>query len=153
VPVTPDVASYLKFYGLPTNQPANSDSGSYSFVGRQITPENFVQARVDQTFSSKDSAHGIYMYDDGNFTQPDAQNNYLLLSHTRRQLALGEETHVFSSAFENTARVGVSRNVANISNTAPGLNPLAADTTLGGVPGKTASSLVIGGLTNFSRRA
>jgi hypothetical protein len=149
VPVTSDVASYLKFYGLPTNQPANSDSGSYRFVGKQITPENFVQARVDQTFSTKDSAHGTYMYDDGNFTQPDAQNNYLLLSHTRRQLGLGEETHVFSSAFVNTARVGVSRNVANISNTAPGLNPLAADTTLGGVPGKTASSLVIGGLTNF----
>ena len=89
------------------------------------------------------------MYDNGNFTQPDAENNYLLLSHTNRQLGLAEETHVFSSSLVNTARFGVSRNVANITNTSPGLNPLAADATLGGVPGRTASSMVIGGLTNF----
>jgi Carboxypeptidase regulatory-like domain/TonB-dependent Receptor Plug Domain len=149
VPVSSDVASYLKFYGVPTNQPANSDSGSYTFTGRQITPENFVQGRIDHSFSAKDSAHGTYMYDNGDFTQPDAQNNYILLSHTRRQLGLVEETHVFSSSFVNTARFGVSRNVANITNTQAGPNPLSADTTLGGVPGRTASSLVIGGLTNF----
>src|SRR5947209_3981321 len=33
VPVSSDTQSYLKFYGLPTNQPANSDTGSYSFNG------------------------------------------------------------------------------------------------------------------------
>jgi hypothetical protein len=149
VPVSSDVASYLKFYGVPTSQPANSDSGSYSFTGRQVTPENFLQARVDETLSARDSAHATYMYDNGNFTQPDAENNYLLLSHTNRQLGLVEETHVFSSSFVNTARGGVSRNVANITNTSPGPNPLSADATLGAVPGHTASSLVIGGLTNF----
>ena len=149
VPVSPDVASYLKFYGIPTSQPANSDSGSYTFTGRQVTPENFLQSRIDDTLSQKDSAHATYMNDSGNFTQPDAENNYLLLSHTNRQLGLVEETHVFSSSFVNTARAGVSRNVANITNTSPGSNALAADTTLGAVPGHTASSLVIGGLTNF----
>jgi hypothetical protein len=149
VPVSADVASYLKFYGLPTTQPANSDTGSYTFSGKQVTPENFGQGRIDEMFSEKDSAHGTYLYDDGNFTQPDAQNNYLLLSHTNRQLGLVEETHIFSSSMVNSARFGVSRNVANITNTAPGPNPSAADTTLGGVPGRTASSMVIGGLTNF----
>ena len=149
VPVSSDVQSYLKFYGVPTNQPANSDTGSYTFTGRQITPENFFQGRIDETFSAKDSAHGTYMYDNGNFTQPDAEDNYLLLSHTNRQLGLVEETHVFSSSLVNTARFGVSRNVANITNTAPGSNSLAGDSTLGGVPGRTASSMVIGGLTNF----
>ncbi|HEV2484743.1 MAG TPA: carboxypeptidase regulatory-like domain-containing protein [Terracidiphilus sp.] len=149
VPVSADVASYLKFYGTPTTQPANSDSGSYTFTGKQITPETFGQGRIDEIFSAKDSAHSTYMYDDGNFTQPDAENNYYLLSHTNRQLGLLEETHIFSSSIINTARGGISRNVANITNTAPGLNSLASDTTLGGVPGRTASSLVIGGLTNF----
>lgn len=149
VPVSADTASYLNFYGTPTSQPANSDSGSYIFYGRQVQPENFGQGRLDQVFSTRDSAHETYMYDDGNYTQPDAENNYRLLSHTNRQLGLIEETHVFSSAFVNTARTGVSRNLANISNTTAGPNPLAANTTLGGVPGKTASSLVIGGLTNF----
>jgi hypothetical protein len=38
VPVSADVASYLKFYGVPTNQPADSDSGSYTFTGKQVTP-------------------------------------------------------------------------------------------------------------------
>jgi hypothetical protein len=149
VAVSSDVAKYLNFYGIPTAQPANSDAGSYTFSGKQVTPEDFGQGRVDEVFSQKDSAHETYMYDTGNFTQPDAENNYLLLSHTNRQLALIEETHVFSSSLVNTARFGVSRNLANITNTAPGPNALAADTTLGGVPGRTASSLVIGGLTNF----
>ena len=149
VPVSSDVTSYLNFYGIPTNQPTNSDSGSYRFTGKVITPEDFAQGRIDEIFSAKDSAHATYMYDDGDFTQPDAQNNYLLLSHTNRQLGLLEESHVFSSSFVNTARFGVSRVLANITNTAPGLNSLAADKTLGGVPGRTASSLVIGGLTNF----
>ncbi len=154
VTVSSDVASYLKFYGVPSPviSPTTgfpTDSASYTFGGKVVTPENFFQGRLDQVFSSKDSAHETYSYDDGNFTQPDAENNYLLLSHTNRQLGLFEETHVFSSAFVNTARIGVNRNVANITNTAPGPNPLAADTTLGGVPGHTASSLVIGGLTNF----
>ena len=149
VPVSADVASYLKFYGVPTTQPANSDTGTYVFTGKQVTPEYFVQARLDEIVTAKDSAHATYMYDNGTFTQPDAENNYLLLSDTRRQLGLIEETHIFSSSFVNTARGGVSRNVANITNTAAGLNAAAADTTLGGVPGRAASSLVIGGLTNF----
>ena len=149
VAVSSDVAKYLNFYGLPLTQPANSDTGTYTFSGRQVTPENFFQGRVDQIFSQKNSMHGTYMYDGGNFTQPDAENNYLLLSHTNRQLGLIEETHVFSSSVVNAARFGVSRNLANITNTAPGPNTLSADTTLGGVPGRTASSLVIGGLTNF----
>jgi len=149
VPVSADVASYLKFYGVPTTQPANSDTGTYVFTGKQVTPEYFVQARLDEIFTAKDSAHATYMYDNGTFTQPDAENNYFLLSDTKRQLGLIEETHIFSSSFVNTARGGVSRNVANITNTASGLNAAAADTTLGGVPGRAASSLVIGGLTNF----
>ncbi len=149
VPINPDAAKYLGFWGVPTVQPVNSDSGSYTFSGRQVTPENFNQERIDQVFSQKDSMHGTYMFDSGNFTQPDAEHNYLLLSHTNRQLGLVEETHVFSSSFVNTARFGVSRNLANITNTSPGSNALAADTTLGGVPGRTASSVVIGGLTNF----
>lgn len=149
VAVSSDVSKYLSFYGTPTTQSANSDTGSYTFSGRQVTPENFGQGRVDEVFSQKDSAHETYMYDAGNFTQPDAENNYLLLSHTNRQLALLEETHVFSSTLVNTARFGVSRNVANITNTVAGPNAAASDTTLGGVPGRTASSLVIGGLTNF----
>lgn len=149
VPVSADVASYLSFYGVPTTQPANSDSGSYVFTGRQNTPEDFLQFRGDGIFSQKDSAHATYMYDKGNFTQPDAENNYLLLSHTNRQLGLIEETHIFSSSLVNSVRGGISRNVANITNTAPGSNAAAANTTLGGVPGHTASSMVIGGLTNF----
>ena len=76
VPVSADVASYLKFYGTPTTQPTNSDSGTYSFTGKQVTPENFGQGRIDEIFSARDSAHATYMYDDGNFTQPDAENNY-----------------------------------------------------------------------------
>ena len=149
VPVSSDVAKYLQFYGVPTVQPANSDTGTYVFTGKQVTPEDFAQGRLDEIFSSRDSAHGTYMYDKGNFTQPDAENNYLLLSDTKRQLGLVEETHIFSSSFVNAARGGISRNIANITNTAAGPNALSADTTLGGVPGRTASSLVVGGLTNF----
>jgi len=150
VPVSADTASYLKFYGLPTTQNANADVGTYTFALRQVTPENFYQGRLDQVFSQKDSAHATYMYDAGNYTQPDSLNNYLLLSDTRRQLFLLEETHIFSASLVNAARIGINRNIANITNTAAGTNNLAADTTLGGVPGRTASSMVIsGGPTSF----
>lgn len=148
VPVGADTAQYLNFYGIPT-QNGNTDTAQYFFSGKQVTPENFAQGRLDQIFTSKDSGHATYNYDAGDFTQPDAENNYFLFSHTKRQLALLEETHIFSSSFVNTARVGVSRNLANITSTSAGSNNLAADTSLGGVPGKAASSLVIGGLTNF----
>lgn len=150
VPVSADTASYLKFYATPTTQAPNSDIGTYTFALRQVTPENYYQGRLDQVFSTKDSAHATYLYDSGNYTQPDSLNNYLLLSDTRRQLGLIEETHVFSSSFVNTARTGISRNIANITNTSAGSTALAGDTTLGGVPGRTASSTVIsGGVTTF----
>src|SRR5258708_4476119 len=89
-------------YSRQDAQPPNSDTGNYVFTGKQVTPENFGQGRLDEVFSTKDSAHGTYMYDSGDFTQPDAENNYFLLSHTNRQLGLIEETHVFSSSTVNT---------------------------------------------------
>jgi len=150
IAVTPDAKKYLGFYPAPNGALlGNGDTAIYTFVNKAITPENFYTARVDQTFSQHDSFHATYFYDSANFTQPDSLNNYLLLSHTNRQLGMFEETHIFSPSLVNSFRAGVSRNVANITNTEPGSNPLAADTTLGSVPGTTASSVVITGLTTF----
>jgi len=60
-----------------------------------------------------------------------------------------EETHVSGAQFGNTVRVGVNRVVAATLQTAPGVNPLGSDSSLGAKPGLYAPVIQVTGLTNF----
>ncbi|MGH9357210.1 MAG: carboxypeptidase regulatory-like domain-containing protein, partial [Terriglobia bacterium] len=149
VAVDPAAQKYLGLFALP-NGAASGDTGIFSFVANQVVSENYWTARVDHTFSSKDSMFGTYMYDVTSYQSPDGTNDVLLSSITNRQFVVLEETHIFSPALVNSARGGYNRDgVAN--NVGAGtINPLAADLSLGAVPGETAASLHIGsGITNF----
>src|SRR4029077_1482898 len=66
-----------------------------------------------------------------------------------RQMGTLEETHIFNRTFVNTVRVGVNREVAGTLLTAPGANPLGADTSLGVQPGLYAPVIQVSGLTAF----
>lgn len=142
------IQPYLVFYPQP-NGPVNGLTGQYKFAGTQITPEDFFTVRADHRVTDKDSLHGSYMFDNGNFTQPDSLNDIFLRSHTRRQSGSAETTHTFTPTFINTVRFGVSRVQADINGSASG--PLAAgsDPKLGVVPGQNAPSFIIPGLTTF----
>jgi hypothetical protein len=146
------VLPYLGFYPLP-NGPVigNGDATNFSFAGRQITSENFFTTRLDQRFSDKDNLALVYLFDNTPSSQTDEFNNKLILSKTRRQIATLEENHLFSASVVNTFRFGYSRIVAGSPSGATAINPLAAKTSLGFLPGNTAGAILgVPGLTDFS---
>ncbi|MGH9680903.1 MAG: TonB-dependent receptor domain-containing protein, partial [Candidatus Acidiferrales bacterium] len=87
-----------------------------------------------------------YLYDDTDYHDPDAFDNQLIGSHTKRQIIALEETHVFSPRLINTVRVGYNREYAANNHSVLAINPAAADTSLGSNPGGYASDVRISGI-------
>jgi hypothetical protein len=76
----------------------------------QTIREDFGTARVDHKFSDIDSLAGIYTTDDGrDFTATPLDPFSADVVTLREQVLSLEETHVFSPALLNSARVGYSR--------------------------------------------
>ena len=150
VTIDPAVKPYLGLWHVPDPGTEKGDIGTYSFVGKSYTPENFVTGRVDHTLSQKDSAHVTYLYDNASTTLPDNLNVLLNLNRTRRQTVSIEENHVFTPALVNAVRIGANREAANTLDTAPGANPLGNDQSLGAGPGLFAPQIAVGsGVTQF----
>jgi hypothetical protein len=149
VTVDPFVKPYLAFYPLP-NGLVSGDTGIFSFSGSAVTTENYFTTRMDHRFSNQDNLAGSYMYDSSPSSQNDEFNNKLIFTKTRRQLVSLEENHVFTSSWMNSARLGYHREYAAAPAGSKAINPLAADTTLGYVPGDTVGFIGVPGLTFFS---
>src|SRR5882757_1523382 len=76
----------------------------------QTIREDFGTARVDHIFSQRDTFGGIYTIDDGqDFTATQLDPFSSDVMTLRGQVLSLEETHVFSPALVNSARVGFSR--------------------------------------------
>ena len=76
----------------------------------QTIREDFGTARLDHTFSPRDSLSGIYTIDDGNDVTATVLDPYSTdLLSLREQVASVEETHSFSPSLLNVARFGFSR--------------------------------------------
>jgi hypothetical protein len=76
----------------------------------QTIREDFATVRVDHTFSQKDSLAAIYTIDDGRDVTATPANPYSSdVVNLREQVLSLEETHVFSPALLNTARIGYTR--------------------------------------------
>src|SRR5258706_705874 len=76
----------------------------------QTIREDFGTARLDHIFSPKDSLAAIYTVDDGDdFTATPLDPFSSDILTLREQVVSLEETHVFSPAILNTARIGFSR--------------------------------------------
>src|SRR6266853_1399376 len=76
----------------------------------QTIREDFGTARVDHIFSQRDTFGGIYTIDDGqDFTATPLDPFRSDVMTLREQVLSLEETHVFSPALVNSARVGFSR--------------------------------------------
>jgi outer membrane receptor protein involved in Fe transport len=145
--VDDSAAKYLGLYPLPTEapNPSTPDIATFRFAGQQVINENFFTVRVDHKLSDRDNLFGTYLYDKTPYTSPDLFDNIQLESLTKRQFAVLEETHIFSSNFTNSVRVGVNREYANNDQSVKAINPLSGDPTLGAVPGKDATLVVVGG--------
>ena len=76
----------------------------------QTIAEDFGTLRVDHNFSQKDMLAAVYTVDDGgDFTATPADPFSADRETLREQVLSLEETHVFSPALLNTARIGYSR--------------------------------------------
>src|ERR1700676_1650710 len=103
VTIDPNIQKALAFYHLP-NGPVtdNPDIAQYRFSGQQVVNENFYTTRLDHKISEKDSMSGTYLFDKTPYTSPDGVNDVLLTTKSSRQIAVLEETHIFTPGFANS---------------------------------------------------
>ena len=148
VTVNPLVAPFLALFPLP-NDGTTGDTGRFEFSGQNITTENFLTARLDHHFTDRDMLHGIFVFDDGTTSGPDAYDFVLDGTLSRRKTGDVEYTRIFSPTVVNFARMGVNRVVAEQVASLAAINPAAADPSLSFVPGRDVGQMNIGGITNF----
>ena len=148
VTVSPLVQPYLQFYPLP-NSTVTVDTGNFLFNAPITAHENYFTIRGDYTIGPKDTFSSTYFYDNGSLVAPDPLNVKVTGNYDRRQMIGLNEVHVFSPTLLNTVRFGYSRVVSIAPTTVSLINPLAADKTLGFVPGLPVGLINIGGIANF----
>jgi Carboxypeptidase regulatory-like domain/TonB-dependent Receptor Plug Domain/TonB dependent receptor len=150
VTVDPAATNALRMFPLPTPGTESGNKGNFIFSGVQRVPENFYTFRVDHKLSANDSLGGTYLFDNTNFDQPDAFNNDILHSQTRRQTIVIQESHTFSPNVLNAARAGYSRTHVVDVNPTSAVNPAAIDPSLG-TAGQNAPEINIdnGGFTRM----
>ena len=143
------VAKYLGLEPFPTGQPfADGNVALFSFAGQDVVGENYFTIRLDQKISEKDNLFGTYNYDKSLEDTPDLLNQVENHNLAKRQFVVLEESHIFGPGFVNSVRFGFNRaRVNGVPTTA--INPLASDTSLGWVPGRTAPQAFVSGLTQI----
>ncbi len=146
----PAVLKYIGLFPIANrNATTTGDIAQYNFIKQENVVENFFTTRVDHKISGKDSVFGTYLFDNTPFTIGDAQNLTLISSKTRRQDLILEESHIFNSSFINSLRFGLNRQAIANDLGVSALNPLAADTSLGIIPGRTAPGVNVPGLNRL----
>jgi hypothetical protein len=132
------------------NSAISGDTGRFAFAGVQRVPENFYTVRLDHKLGANDSLFGTYLYDDTDYTKPDAMDAVLTNSHTTRTTVAIEENHTFSSSFVNAARFGYNRDHVRNIFTPSAINPAAGSLDLGSIAGQNAPRFAPqGGISEF----
>ncbi len=157
ITVDPKVTPFLGFWALPNVKDStgkvvligNGDTGVFNTSGIERLTENYVTVRGDHHFSDKDSLAASWFYDKAPLTQPDILVDVLTENFTLRQMFSVEETHVFTPALVNTARLGFNRVRALVTAPVSAINPLAKDPSLGAIPGRFAPELVVPGIATM----
>jgi hypothetical protein len=151
VTVDPAVVPYLAIWPLPNGSILpGGDVGQFSISTPQISHEDYIIGRMDQTLSASDNISGTYMWDNGNISSGDEFNNKPNLLKSRRQnFSLGEN-HIFNSSLLNSARIGMSRTAAQHGIISQVYNPLLKDPAYGFIPGLDIGLIGVQGITGFS---
>jgi outer membrane receptor protein involved in Fe transport len=146
--VDDNVVKYLGIEPLPTGNLVGPNYALAPFAGQDVVPENYFTVRVDQKISEKDNLSGTYNFDKSLEDTPDLLGEVENHNIAKRQFIALEESHIFGPGLVNTVRVGFNRaRVGGVPTTA--INPLAADTSLGWVAGRTAPQVFAGSLTQI----
>jgi outer membrane receptor protein involved in Fe transport len=148
--VDPNVVPFLGFWALP-NYAIKTDTGTYRFPSKQVTPEDFFTISGEYSILPSDSIYVTYQYDYSSTLQPDALNVNEQESIANRQLVSISWDHIFTSDLYNAVRVGADRESAGSLITVPGANPIGTDASLGAVSGLDAPLIAVGsGITGTS---
>jgi hypothetical protein len=144
------VVPFLALFPNPTIS-TNGDTGTYGFIGKQVTNEDFGTVRIDHRISTSDNFFATYVFDHGTQSNPDAYNFKLVGNESSRQTLALEESHFFTPTLGNIARFGFNRDIVIAFTTLSGINPAAANTSLGFNPGLPVGIITVGsGVTQFS---
>ncbi len=144
----PAIRPYLALWPVaPTGAPDLNGIQSFNVSTPTKADENYVITRYDQKISNADSLDATYFFDSGPQTQTDPLGNTVHQVFSRRQAGGAEETHIFSPAFANTVRGGVSRIIGDINTPVSG-DAVATDKALAIAPGAAAPpEIPVSGLT------
>jgi len=133
----------------PASAPDTKISGNdgiqqYSSSPLQTIREDFGTARLDHTFSDRDSVGAVYTFDDSHSDTAAVVDPYMTdLIALREQVFSLQEDHVFSSTLVNTARFGFSRAGYYFTGEPTPGTPAAGDA--GFLSGLPIGAVVVGG--------
>ncbi|MFZ0522979.1 MAG: carboxypeptidase regulatory-like domain-containing protein [Candidatus Acidiferrales bacterium] len=107
----PSVQPLLALWPTPlASAPDFSGISPFSSSPLQTIREDFGTARVDHSFSERDSLGAVYTIDDGGDDTATTADPYSSdIENLREQVFSLEETHIFSPTLLNVARFGYSR--------------------------------------------
>jgi len=144
VPVDPVIQKYLAL--IPhANGPVNGDKGNFVFAPTQVIKENYDTVRLDHKIGDKDNLFATYTYDNTPLNTTDGFGFENILSSTARHVAALEESHIFSPALVNSARLGFNRNAVINYSPQSAINPAEADQSLSMLPGFGPAIMAISG--------
>ena len=146
--VSPTIQPILALWPNPNVQPGDN----FTYLAQQKTNENYLQGRLDHTFSTKDSAFVRYTFDNTNETYPKIFPIFDFGLTERQQYTTIAENHIFSPTLLNSARFSYSRSVVNDA-TPSASNPSNALLTgpqYACITGQPICPFNISGIANFS---
>ncbi len=147
--VSPVIVPYLAFFPLPNLGPVNSGTGvgQYRFTADNPVGENYVNTRLDQNISAKDSFAIRYLSDNGSLIDPvpgGLLSGFPELSLQRNRYVTLENKYIKSSRLLNVSRFHFVRSGQAVRQSAE--NPMYAPLQFS--PGfSQVGTIVIGALT------
>ncbi len=148
VNVDPRVKPYLELYPLP-NGPIAGNTGKLIFGGGRSGTEDFVLAKIDHMLSENSLLNVTYSFDRAEVATPDAFNQLLEGSPSRRQNFLLSFQHTFNPRVLNIVRLGISRTRAANEFDLETSNPRLEDPSLGFLPGRNIGCISVVGLSTL----
>jgi hypothetical protein len=147
--VDDNAAKFMAMYPH-ANGPANGNIGSFLFAPLAVVDQNYDTVRLDHRFSDKDSLFATYLYDNSPFSNQDGFDTISVLNRVTRHIAALEESHTFSPALFNTARLGYNRNAVINYQTVGAIDPAAGNPAYSMLPGYDIPAMITGGLSRTS---
>ena len=103
--VNPYIQPILALWPLPNVEPGDE----FTYLSTERTHEDYVQGRIDHTFSAKDTLFGRYTFDNTNEIYPRIFPIFDTGLIEKQQYVTFGENHIFSSSLLNSGRFSYSR--------------------------------------------